>query len=148
MGCFSGRLMSAASYQKLFCKLCSPFCCSCDEFVEGTVISPSYSSAILTLPMPLLLNYFLQSTLRLLIPYPYTAPSHFSLPSGYHWFVTFVSLFLSCYPFVLFFRFHIWVITYNICLSLSDLFKFFSIMYFKYINVVANGKISFFFMVE
>ena len=34
MGCFSGRLMSAASYQKLFCKLCSPFCCSFDEFVE------------------------------------------------------------------------------------------------------------------
>ena len=28
MGCFSGRLMSAASDQKLFCKLCSPFCCS------------------------------------------------------------------------------------------------------------------------
>ena len=48
MGCFSGRLMSAASDQKLFCKLCSPFCCSFDEFVEEKVISPSYSSAILT----------------------------------------------------------------------------------------------------
>ena len=46
MGCFSGRLMSAASDQ-LFCKLCSPFCCSFDEFVEEKVISPSYSSAIL-----------------------------------------------------------------------------------------------------
>ena len=46
MGCFSGRLMSAASDQKLFCKLCSPFCCSFDEFVEEKVISPSYSSAI------------------------------------------------------------------------------------------------------
>ena len=34
MGCFSGRLMSAASDQKSFCKLCSPFCCSFDEFVE------------------------------------------------------------------------------------------------------------------
>ena len=37
MGCFSGRLMSAASDQKLFCKLCSPFCCSFDEFVEEKV---------------------------------------------------------------------------------------------------------------
>ena len=46
MGCFSGRLMSAASDQKLFCKLCSPFCCSFDEFVQEKVISPSYSSAI------------------------------------------------------------------------------------------------------
>ena len=50
MGCFSGRLMSAASDQKLFCKLCSPFSCSFDEFVEEKVISPSYSSAILTPP--------------------------------------------------------------------------------------------------
>ena len=46
MGCFSGHLMSAASDQKLFCKLCSPFCCSSDEFVEEKVISGSYSSAI------------------------------------------------------------------------------------------------------
>ena len=50
MGCFSGRLMSAASDQKLFCKLSSPFCCSFDEFVEEKVISLSYSSAILTPP--------------------------------------------------------------------------------------------------
>ena len=50
MGCFSGRLMSAASDQKLFCKLCSPFCCSFDGFVEEKVISPSFSSAILTPP--------------------------------------------------------------------------------------------------
>ena len=50
MGCFSGRLMSVASDQKLFCKLCSPFCCSFDESVEEKVISPSYSSAILTPP--------------------------------------------------------------------------------------------------
>ena len=47
---FSGRLMSAASDQKLFCKLCSQFCWSFDEFVEEKVISPSYSSAILTPP--------------------------------------------------------------------------------------------------
>ena len=51
MGCFSGRLMSAASDQKLFCKLRSPFCCSLDEFVEEKVISPPYSSAILTPPL-------------------------------------------------------------------------------------------------
>ena len=50
MGCFSGRLMSAASDQKLFCQLCSPFCCSFDEFVEEKGISPSYFSAILTPP--------------------------------------------------------------------------------------------------
>ena len=50
MGCFSGRLMSAASDQRLFCKLCSPFCCSFNEFVEEKVITPSYSSAILTPP--------------------------------------------------------------------------------------------------
>ena len=50
MGCFSGHLMFAASDQKLFCKLCSPFCCSFNEFVEEKVISPSYSSAILTPP--------------------------------------------------------------------------------------------------
>ena len=50
MGCFSGHLMSAASNQKLFCNLCSPFCCSFDEFVEEKVISSSYSSAILTPP--------------------------------------------------------------------------------------------------
>ena len=46
MGCFSGCLMSADSDQKLFCKLCSPFCCSFNEFVEEKVITPSYSSAI------------------------------------------------------------------------------------------------------
>ena len=56
MGCFSGRLMSAASDQKLFCKLCSTFCCSFDEFVEEKVISPSYSSAIFTPPPKLILK--------------------------------------------------------------------------------------------
>ena len=50
MGCFSGHLMSAASDQKLFCKLRSPFNCSFDEFVGEKVVSPSYSSAILTPP--------------------------------------------------------------------------------------------------
>ena len=51
MDCFSGRLMSTASDQKLFCKLCSPFCCSFNEFVEENVITPSYTSAILTPPL-------------------------------------------------------------------------------------------------
>ena len=77
MGCFSGRLMSAASDQKLFCKLCSPFNCSFDEFVGEKVVSPSYSSTILTPPQhfPFQLNdqlfrgcivycYFLASVLE------------------------------------------------------------------------------------
>ena len=64
MGCFSGRLMSAASDQKLFCKLCSPFCCSFDKFVEEKVISLSYSSAILTPPELVLLNCGVGEDLR------------------------------------------------------------------------------------
>ena len=51
MGCFSGRLMSAASDQKLFCEICSVFNCSFDEFVGEKVVSPSYSSAILAPPL-------------------------------------------------------------------------------------------------
>ena len=51
MGCFSGRLMSAASDQKLFCKLCSLVNCSFDEFVGEKVVSLSYSSAVLTPPL-------------------------------------------------------------------------------------------------
>ena len=50
MGCFSGCLMSAASDQMLFCKLCSQISCSFDEFVGEKVVSPSYSSTILTPP--------------------------------------------------------------------------------------------------
>ena len=53
MGCFSARLMSAASDQKLFCELCSPFNCSFHEFVGEKVVSPSYSSTILA-PPPLI----------------------------------------------------------------------------------------------
>ena len=41
IGCFSGRLMSAASDQKLFCAVCSAFKCSFDEFVGEKVVSPS-----------------------------------------------------------------------------------------------------------
>ena len=62
MGCFSGRLMSVASDQKLFCELCSPFC-SFDEFVEEKVISPSCSSAIFTPPQ----KYFYLSTYFLVL---------------------------------------------------------------------------------
>ena len=47
MGCFSGRLMSSASGQKLFCEVCSAFKCSFDEFLGEKVVSPSYSSVIL-----------------------------------------------------------------------------------------------------
>ena len=52
-GCFSGRLISSASIQKLFCGICSTFKCSFDEFVGDKVVSPSYSSAILG-PPPIL----------------------------------------------------------------------------------------------
>ena len=50
IGCFSGHLMSSASYQKLFCGVCSVFKCSFDEFVGEKAVSPSYSSAILAPP--------------------------------------------------------------------------------------------------
>ena len=52
LGCFSGRLMSSASSQKLFCEVFSAFKCSFDEFVGEKVVSLSYSSAILA-PLPL-----------------------------------------------------------------------------------------------
>ena len=54
-GCFSGCLMSSAGIQKLFCGIYSAFKCSLDEFLGVNVVSPSYSSAILGLP---LLNSF------------------------------------------------------------------------------------------
>ena len=50
MGCFSGRLMSSARDQKLFCEVCSAFNCSFNEFVGENVVSASYSSAILAPP--------------------------------------------------------------------------------------------------
>ena len=50
MGCFSGRLMTSASDQKLFCEVFSVFNCSFDEFVGEKVLSPAYSSAILAPP--------------------------------------------------------------------------------------------------
>ena len=50
MGCFSGRLMSSAGIQKLFCGFYSAFKCSFDEFVGEKMVSLSYSSAILRPP--------------------------------------------------------------------------------------------------
>ena len=52
LDCFSGCVMSSASIQKLFCGIYLTFKCSFDEFVEGKVFSPSYSSAILAPPSP------------------------------------------------------------------------------------------------
>ena len=45
-------LMSSASILKLFCGIYSLFKCSFDEFVGEEVVSPSYSSTILGLPLP------------------------------------------------------------------------------------------------
>ena len=51
MDCFSGCLMSSAGIQKLFCGIYSAFKCSFDEFVGEKVVSLSYSSAVLGLPL-------------------------------------------------------------------------------------------------
>jgi len=48
---FSGCLMSSAGIQKWFGAIYSAFKCSFDEFVREKVVSPSYSSAILGLPL-------------------------------------------------------------------------------------------------
>ena len=56
MICFSGCLISSASIQKLFCRIYSALKCSFDEFVGEKVVSPSYSSAILGLPLRRLLR--------------------------------------------------------------------------------------------
>ena len=48
MGCLSGCLVSSASVQKSFCGSYSAFRWSFDEFVGEKVVSPSYSSTILT----------------------------------------------------------------------------------------------------
>ena len=55
-GCFSGHLMSSASNQKLFCRVCSAFKCSFDEFVGEKMVSPSYSSTILAPPAQVSFN--------------------------------------------------------------------------------------------
>ena len=67
------------------------------------------------------LIYFIHSSLYLLIHYLYLAPPPFPLPLvTTSLFSRSVSLFLFCYIhlFLLFFRFHMWVITYGICLLL------------------------------
>ena len=53
---FSGCLVSSASVKKLFFGSCSIFKWSFDKFVGDKLVSPSYSSAILGLPSPLLLS--------------------------------------------------------------------------------------------
>ena len=50
MGCLSGCLISSASIQKLFCRICSVLKYSFNEFVWEKVVSLSYSSAILGPP--------------------------------------------------------------------------------------------------
>ena len=57
LGCFSGCLMSSAVIQKLFCGIYSAFKCSFDEYVGEKVFSPSYSSAILAPPSPMLYTF-------------------------------------------------------------------------------------------
>ena len=52
MGCLSGCLISSASIQKLFCRICSVLKYSFNEFVWEKVVSLSYSSAILGLLPP------------------------------------------------------------------------------------------------
>ena len=51
MGCFSGYLLSSAGIPNLFCGIYSAFTCSFDEFVGEIVLSLSYSSTILGLPL-------------------------------------------------------------------------------------------------
>ena len=72
MGCFSGCLMPSASIQKLFCGIYSAFKCSLDEFLGVNVVSPSYSSAILGLP---LLNSFRFK--EKVVSFCYWYPKHF-----------------------------------------------------------------------
>ena len=69
VGCFSGCLMSSASFQKLFCGICSAFKCSFNEFVRYKVVSLSYSSTIL-LPSTgsCFYNHFSITTLWLELP--------------------------------------------------------------------------------
>ena len=56
MGCLSGCLMSSASIQKLFCRICSTFTCSFNELVREKVVCSSYSFAILgPRPPPILI---------------------------------------------------------------------------------------------
>ena len=59
MGCLSGFLVSSDSIQKLFCGSWSAFKWSFDEFAGEKVVSPSYSSAILELPLYMWISLYL-----------------------------------------------------------------------------------------
>ena len=50
LGCLSGCLVSSTSIQKLFCRSCSTFKWSFDEFEGNKVVSLAYSSAALGPP--------------------------------------------------------------------------------------------------
>ena len=85
MGCFSGHLMSSASGQKLFCEVCSPFKGSFNKFVGEKVVSPSYSSAILALPLrktlsllALFLKLCIQVDISFLFSFAFSFPSFLS----------------------------------------------------------------------
>ena len=84
--------------------------------------------------------HFIHSSLYLLSPYLYLAPTSPQITASF--FSIFVSLFLFCYirSFVLFFRFHIEVITYSICFPLSAL----SHNTLQVHPCSCDGKISFF----
>ena len=116
MGCFSGRLVSAASDQKLFCKLCSPFCCSFNEFVEEKVITRSYSSAILT-PPPQLIFIYIHTHIYMEIFFIYLYLTlHFS-----SFFLFFLCLTIFVHFAFIAFLFQIWYLTLilfsSLCLS-------------------------------
>ena len=93
----------------------------------------------------LLFIYFMYSSVYLLIPNSWFVPPSLPLPFGNHKFVFYVYDSVSVVYvnwFVLFSRFHIQVISYSICFSLSDWLQ--SIIFSRSIHVAANGIISFF----
>ena len=62
MGCFSGQLVSSASDQNLFCEVPSAFNCSFNELFGEEVVSLSYSSTILALPLICIILIYVCST--------------------------------------------------------------------------------------
>ena len=92
----------------------------------------------------LLIIYFIYSGVYRLIPVCLSSTS----PFGNYTFSMFVGLFLFCKKkknsVLLFFRFHIYVISYDICLSLTLL----SMIISRSIHIAVNVIISFFFMAE
>ena len=53
LGCLFGCLVFSANVEKLFCGSCSAFKWTFDEFVGDKVVSPSYSSTVLGLHIPI-----------------------------------------------------------------------------------------------